>query len=129
LIEALDDPDSIVRTWAVNALATLKCREAVPALVRKIRDPALEVANWAQAAVATIGDRRAIPLLEDLLSDKSHWTRGYAVFALGELGDSSLIPRLSLLSQNDPDPWVRDSAMKSLRQLAATTRPSQDGHD
>jgi HEAT repeat protein len=85
----LDDSSSTVRTRAIEALGTLKARDAVVGIVAKL-SPANESAATVRAAAAA---------------------------ALGQIGDGSVRQAVQNARENDPDRFVRDAAAIALRQL------------
>jgi HEAT repeat protein len=55
LLVALDDPDSVVRRTAVEALGHIDSSEATAALIRMLRDSDSNVRSWAAGMLGGVG--------------------------------------------------------------------------
>jgi HEAT repeat protein len=101
--------ESSARINSYSAIASISALGANPnAFVRR---RAMEVLD-ALDAVDTV----LIVSLE-ALHDKDAGVRAAACHALGTFGNSAVVSVLQQLSQNDPDPFVRDEAQIALRRL------------
>ena len=119
LIEELQDADKEVRAKAASKIVPLgqKAKAAIPALVAAFRkDP--YYTSFPNAFVA-IGAPSVTPLMA-LLSDKDADVRRKSIAALGRIGEPAResIPHLRK-ALSDSDIFVRDNAVKALRNLGA----------
>ena len=93
LVARLDNPET--RGKAAFALAKLKDKRAVPALLEMLDDKELDVYGKRRAALALANfkEKRAVPVLLDMLNDKGSRThlRRDAVDALMQIGDERAI--------------------------------------
>lgn len=71
LINALDDPDSIVRCEAAAVLGNLAHPPALPALCRSLHHPDWETRKTAALALMKLGDRAALAPLQTALAQES----------------------------------------------------------
>ncbi|HSB71796.1 MAG TPA: HEAT repeat domain-containing protein [Candidatus Methylomirabilis sp.] len=120
LVEALEDEDWWVRERAIDALAGLGDRRAVPPLLR-VMERDVKAAPVAIRALASLGDPQAIrPMLTQLRShDKA--VRAEAFRALATLTDEAhaeVAQRALREEFQDLSDDLRDLADKSLRTLA-----------
>lgn len=90
LIEALSDPDPIVRGSATQALGGIgpAAREAVPSLIRRLRGGTGSARFATAITLGQIGStsHSVIPALEGLLDDDSLKARVAGMWALAQLG-------------------------------------------
>jgi HEAT repeat protein len=94
VLEALKDPDPIVRSHAARALSTL---HPVPV--------------------------QAIPTLVEMLRDSDAETRGAAAAALGAMGPAGAPALPMLLKQlGDPDPAARQIIQQAVQEIQLTSR-------
>lgn len=111
IIHALEnDPDSLIRTNAAQALGTLRSKTAIPHLIAALDQHDEDVPFFAASALRHIGEVK--PLLEGLKSDRSsivHWS----ALTLAEMGDERAYKPLVVLLKNE-DPIKRAAATKAL---------------
>jgi len=135
LLEALVQPDPLLRASAVRALARRREPEALDALVRRFELEAaeeedaageeLELLAEAILAIASPGGgeaRRAGRLLSERLPEASEAYRSAAARVLGQLGGRENAEGLALLF-SDPSAAVRRAAVEGLARLGEGTLP------
>jgi HEAT repeat protein len=83
LTRALDNKDKSIRIVAIESLAGLesKARDALPAIVQRLRDPDEDVRDAAAIALKEIGPL-AVPLLQESLKSPNPDTRIYSAYSL-----------------------------------------------
>ncbi len=87
LIEkALDDKDSIVRSFAAESLGKVGGEKALAVLGKALEHKCAYVRASAGEALAQLGDEKALPLLEKALTIRRASTRKSAAQALGNVG-------------------------------------------
>jgi HEAT repeat protein len=127
LLEALRDPEPIVRARVASALGDLgpEARDAVYPLVEALRDPDSSVRNSAASALGQIGPaaRPAMPSLLEMLRDEE--LRGYAAYALVQMGPEArdAVPALVDLLRSD-DLAGRQLAMGTLGGIGPDAAPA-----
>ena len=93
-IDSLKDMNSIVRSWAIEALERIGDTRAVSALNEILRDEDEAVVNRAINALISLGDARdAVPILTEKLRDEDEAVVFSAVYKLGKIDD----PQVKLL--------------------------------
>jgi HEAT repeat protein len=139
LLQALVEPDGLLRAAAARALGRRRDPEALEALVRRFEEEAAEEADGdgeelellADAIAAIAGResgrgediaRRAARLLAERLPEASEAYRSAAARVLGRLGDGEEAGGLGLLL-SDPSPGVRRAAVEGLARLARDVLP------
>jgi HEAT repeat protein len=110
LIEQIEAEDIETRQAAVIALGRIGDRRATLALARLLTGD-MELTVVAAGALAKIGDRRAFEPLLSLLGHSNAAARQAVISALNSLGHPELPSRIAVFL-NDPDPRVRESAVK-----------------
>ena len=132
LIKALADRSTLVHLSAVDALGDMKCKAAVPELLRLSVSANPPAAAAAIRALGVIGDpSTARPLLDILTNAKTlkdrykndadvSPVRVAAAFALGLLGDRAAVPAL-LAGLRDVDTRVREHCDLALRKMSGRT--------
>jgi HEAT repeat protein len=124
LNEALNDPDTEVRQWAVRMLGFfIADSRAVPGLLTVLRDDQDEIVRAVAAfALGELRDLRAVTgLSESVLWDTDGRVRCFCVDALGKIGDLGAILALKR-ALNDPDMEVRANADRAIRDIRAMNR-------
>jgi HEAT repeat protein len=120
LLEALKDPDPVVRWCAASALGQLRSESALPALLEALKDPEASVRLRAASALGQLRPESALPPLLEALKHPDAHVRGRAAGALGELRPESALPPL-LEAMKDPAAFVRGSATDALGQLRSNS--------
>ncbi len=112
LIEALEDPDTIIRARSATALGKLGFREPVPALIEFVDDSSIMVAKCVITALGRLGDARAdTAFLRIMKDEKRDWrVRVVTANAIGNLPESAVLEPLLK--------YLRDSKWR-VRYLAA----------
>lgn len=118
-IDALDDPDAMVRWASAEALGWMRAGEAVPALGQRVSDPAWTVQVAAIRALAEIGDTSALYWVEPALDDRNVGVQEAAVEALGRLGSTRHVARLKEIMLSPREVMVRVAAVEAARSLRA----------
>lgn len=113
LMEALDDPDPIVREWAVDALSRRPGREVVAeALLERLRDDRADVRWYAARSLGKIKvTTEAVSQgLVAALRDPDEFVRLYAAWAMGRLQLEAAAPVLEArLRELTPTPRSREA--------------------
>ncbi len=115
LIRHLNDPDSCVREYAVEALGEIGDRKAIPALLKKFKDEKDEnkIRILAAGTLALLGRDDGLPYLLAMVKSGNPMDRGKTAMALGTNQiKGTLAPLLSLLA--DSFSWVRERAATAL---------------
>lgn len=104
----------------------------VPTVCRTLAEDAnFKVRVQAALVLGKLGDAAGSPCLTRALSDQNRAVRAMAAQALGQLGDVANAEALQMLATRDPDPFVREQAMKALdvvsRPGAGAGRPPSGG--
>ncbi|MEO8030746.1 MAG: M56 family metallopeptidase [Gemmatimonadota bacterium] len=118
LLEALKDPEVMVRRAAAQSLTNLDDIRTVPGLIEALRDSDKEVRTSAAQGLGNLHDERAIDGLIGLLKDPDPEVRAAAVEALGELHSQKAIPGLSAAMRDD-NKDVRRAAIEALNNMEA----------
>ncbi len=94
LLQALDNPEPLIRTEVVDLLRHINSPEIVEPLVNLLQDPVKQVSLSAARLLGALGDRRAVEPLADAL-DFLGIAASSALLALGDLrGKDYLIDQL-----------------------------------
>ena len=110
---ALRDDVAGVRAQAAIALADLRAKEALPALLVTIEDPDAYVRQMALSALGEIGDPRAAPRLVRALGDARPEVRYQSIIAYSRVeNDEAEALRALLAAAGDPDESVRYIALR-----------------
>jgi HEAT repeat protein len=116
LIEALDAPESFIRSSASDALGETRDVRAVDPLISKMADSD-SLVRWAAAkALGQIAEPRATPVLVGALNDKAVYVRSAAAKALGEIKDPRAVQPLMAL-MDEPSWDKKDDAINALAQI------------
>jgi HEAT repeat protein len=126
LIEALDDPSSETRIYALWGLGKTSDPRAVPPLLASLADPDPGIRKTAAFGLGELGEPETIPGLAPLLDDAVADVRWNAALALANLGSDLGVPVLyrmldRTLATQIPDitPSQAEEAMISaIRELA-----------
>jgi len=105
---ALSHRDSFVRAAAVDGLARVAGRAAIPIFVRALDSQQGRPRERIAHALGYIGagDPQALEALYSLLADEDEGTRLTAIMSVGRIGDGASIARLEPLLKH-PDPRTR----------------------
>jgi HEAT repeat protein len=98
LVQMLQDPDSVVRIEAVEALDNIGDKNALPALRNKLIDRSPLVRGYAALAVARLGGLDESSKLEQLLrKERNAFTKACLLEALYSLGNPDVLTKLLFL--------------------------------
>lgn len=115
LVAALRDPDSNVRDGAVNALAVLGDKVAVPSILARLEDPRLDSSGPAWGLGKIVDKRMVQPLIAKLQHDYT-CVKTCSAEALSRIGDRSAVEPLKALL-DDEELEVRIWAVYALLKL------------
>lgn len=116
LIDALGDPDWVVRFAMAEALGWFRDIISVPALIERVKDPKWKVRVAAVRSLAEIGDLDAVEPAIIALSDEHNLVREAAAEALGNLGDVRAVDSL-MAALDDEERFVRLAAIDALGKI------------
>lgn len=119
-IDALDDPEHMVRWVVVEALARLQDPEAVPALVTRLHDPAWTVRVAVVRALIEIGDVAVVGHLAQMINDPNTTVQEAAIEAIGRLGSAQEVPLLTAVAASTRADMVRVVAIDAIGRLRGT---------
>ncbi len=104
LMEALADPEEVVRWQAAEALAAQEADRVFPVLAQALDDPNPLRRAAAAEAIGRQGDEAAVLTLRKHLGDPDPGVRSAVASALGQIGDATAVPALiPLLGDENPD--------------------------
>ncbi|HSG97348.1 MAG TPA: HEAT repeat domain-containing protein [Woeseiaceae bacterium] len=112
----LKDTNKMVRSAALNALATRGANINVDKVAALLTDPDLDVQNKAVEVLISAKHPDTIRFLVDALKDESEYARRAAVEVLNEIGDQNSVKDL-LGAIKDDDWWVRSRAGDALAEI------------
>lgn len=122
IIAALADP-----VWSVRRMACIVVDEhplaaARPALeILAQRDSSILVRTRAISALARLHDPRSLPIFDELIGDTHFAIRGTAAKEIPAFASKNYADRLRVLSQSDPEEYVRVRAREALAKLDTET--------
>ena len=119
LVKDLASSEPRVRDQAMRVLAERGDRDAVPALVAKLRDPDPEVAERAVGALAQLRDPRAVGPLIGLVHRRDPGYVANMARIIGDIGGADARAWLLTMASGHPDVRVRSAAHEALADLAA----------
>ena len=111
LCQALDDPEPIVRRFAVDAVGKLKIQDALATLLARVEKGGEEASRAAEVA-ARLG-ARGTKALQEMMHKLAPGQRRYIAAALGSAGNASA-DAAAVEFLRDKDPGVVESAVRSL---------------
>jgi len=112
----LRDSNKMVRSAALDALATREGDVSIEKVSKLLKDPDLEVQNKAVDVIVKINHPETVKYLVPALKDESEYTRRSAVEVLNEIGNPSSVKDL-LEAIKDDDWWVRARAGDALAEI------------
>ena len=112
----LKDPNKMVRSAALSALATRGQKVNVELVAKALTDPDLDVQNKAVDVLVNANHPNTVRYLVDALKDESEYSRRAAVEVLNEIGDVNSVKDL-LDAIKDDDWWVRSRAGDALAEI------------
>ena len=112
----LKDPNKMVRSAALSALASRGGKINIDKVAEVLTDPDLDVQNTAVDVLIKANHPDTIRYLVNALKDESEYARRAAVEVLNEIGDVNSVKDL-LAAIKDDDWWVRSRAGDALAEI------------
>jgi len=112
----LKDPNKMVRSAALSALATRGSNINIDKVAEVLTDPDLDVQSKAVDVLIKANHPDTIHYLVNALKDESEYARRAAVEVLNEIGDINSVKDL-LAAIKDDDWWVRSRAGDALAEI------------
>ena len=127
LLQALENPEFIVRSHACMALGRKRTNAGFAALCGRAQDDSdHNVRAEAASALALFGFDRCLPLLLKLFAADHHWlVRRSIIAVLFDCGEPSAQLAVAKLGLNDDDDTVRCSALELLAALAGSEHEAE----
>ena len=113
---ALKDPNKMVRSAALGALATRGDSVNIEAVARLLQDPDLDVQSKAVDMMIQLNHPETARYLADALKDESEYARRAAVEVLNDVGTTDSVKELFSVIKDD-DWWVRSRAGDALAEI------------
>lgn len=119
LVGCLEDPGIRFRgrVLAIETVGELKCRSAVPSLVKLIEGNLRDVRRASIRAIGEMSDDESRQVLHDAVSDHDSHVRKAAISAIGRIGDKASFDLLSGLLQKETYGDVIDEIIQALLAL------------
>ena len=118
LAVAEHDPSQPVRVAALEAIGARRASAAVEPLLRCAADVNMDVAAAALFALGRLGGAEAAAMLQRAARDGDAVRRKAAAHGLAELRDNDAISLLEWLAAADADPYVVETAIRGLADVA-----------
>jgi len=115
VVAAMGDADAALRGAAVESVAFIPAKDAVPALLAKLKGASRELTLSLLRALAFPADKAAVPALVAALGDADDEVRTAAARSLGSIPDASAV--LPLLKAAGGGGAARDAARTSLDRI------------
>jgi len=112
----LKDPNKMVRSAALSALASRGGKINIDKVAAVLTDPDLDVQNKAVDVLIKANHPDTVKFLVNALKDESEYSRRAAVEVLNEIGDVNAVKDL-LAAIKDDDWWVRSRAGDALAEI------------
>ena len=112
----LRDPNKMVRSAALTALASRGDAVNIAAVARLLQDPDIDVQNKAVDMIVQLNHPDTVRYLTDALKDESEYARRAAVEVLNEIGTLDSVKELFQVLKDD-DWWVRSRAGDALAEI------------
>jgi serine/threonine-protein kinase len=112
----LKDPNKMVRSAALSALASRGDTVNIAAVSKLLRDPDIDVQNKAVDMMVQINHPDTVKYLTEALKDESEYARRSAVEVLNEIGTVDSVKELFNVLRDD-DWWVRSRAGDALAEI------------
>jgi HEAT repeat protein len=114
-VQLLSDANPYVRESAVKIAGYFGYRECTDLLLERCFDPEESVRRAAIEHVPYLEDERVVATIIEVLEKGTSQVRAAAAHALAQIDRSAATPYL-LKAVDDPDPWVRYFAIRSIGQ-------------
>ena len=112
----LRDPNKMVRSAALTALATRGNAVNIASVAKLLQDPDIDVQNKAVDMIIQLKHPETTKYHADALKDESEYARRSAVEVLNELGSKDSVKELFKVLKDD-DWWVRSRAGDALAEI------------
>jgi serine/threonine-protein kinase len=112
----LKDPNKMVRSAALGALANREGKIRIEKVAALLTDPDIDVQNKAIDVIVRINHPETVKYLVNALKDESEYSRRAAVEVLNEVGSVDSVKEL-LDAIKDDDWWVRSRAGDALAEI------------
>jgi serine/threonine-protein kinase len=112
----LRDPNKMVRSAALTALASRGDAVNIAAVAKLLQDPDIDVQNKAVDMMVHLNHPETVRYLTDALKDESEYARRAAVEVLNEVGNKDSVKELFQVLKDD-DWWVRSRAGDALAEI------------
>ncbi len=112
----LRDPNKMVRSAALTALASRGDAVNIAAVAKLLQDPDIDVQNKAVDMMVHLNHPETVKYLTDALKDESEYARRAAVEVLNEVGTKDSVKELFEVIKDD-DWWVRSRAGDALAEI------------
>jgi len=112
----LKDPNKLVRSAALSALAARGGTVNIAAVAKLLQDTDIDVQNKAVDMIVLLKHPETVKYLADALKDDSEYSRRAAVEVLNEMGDANSVKDLLNVLKDD-DWWVRSRAGDALAEI------------
>jgi serine/threonine-protein kinase len=112
----LRDPNKMVRSAALTALASRGDAVNIASVSKLLQDPDIDVQNKAVDMIIHLKHPDTVRYLADALKDESEYARRSAVEVLNELGSKDSVKELFNVLKDD-DWWVRSRAGDALAEI------------
>ncbi|MDJ0812566.1 MAG: HEAT repeat domain-containing protein [Woeseiaceae bacterium] len=112
----LRDPNKMVRSAALTALASRGDAVNIAAVAKLLQDPDIDVQNKAVDMMVHLNHPETVKYLTDALKDESEYARRAAVEVLNEVGTKDSVKELFQVLKDD-DWWVRSRAGDALAEI------------
>ncbi|NIL93360.1 MAG: protein kinase [Woeseiaceae bacterium] len=112
----LRDPNKMVRSAALTALASRGDSVNVASVARLLQDPDIDVQNKAVDMMVQLNHPETVKYLANALKDESEYARRAAVEVLNEVGSKDSVKDLFNVLKDD-DWWVRSRAGDALAEI------------
>ena len=112
----LRDPNKMVRSAALTALASRGDAVNIASVSKLLQDPDIDVQNKAVDMIIHLKHPDTVKYLADALKDESEYARRSAVEVLNELGSTDSVKELFNVLKDD-DWWVRSRAGDALAEI------------
>jgi serine/threonine-protein kinase len=112
----LKDPNKMVRSAALSALASRGAGVNIAAVAKLLQDPDLDVQNKAVDMLVQLNHPETVKYLTEALKDESEYSRRAAVEVLNEIGSTNSVKQLFEAIKDD-DWWVRSRAGDALAEI------------
>jgi HEAT repeat protein len=119
LVKDLGSSQAGVREHAMRVLADRGERDAVPALIARLRDRDPEIRERAVGALAQLRDQRAVGPLIELVHRRDAQYVAQMALIIGDIGGPEARAWLLTMSSGHPDQAVRRAAHEALTEMDA----------